>query len=199
MASPSVAEVVVVANGCTDQTADVAATAGARVLDRAKAGEGEAMRLGLGELSDELDVVLFLDADLVGLQPHNVEAIVRPVLEGDASMACGILTGKYWRRFIYRSQVLRWFPTLTGQRAVSREHLQAVGDRAWRGYRVEASLNSYFRKARLHQVRVHLDSVEHVTKEEKTTEARGRLSKLVMMASVYWTYAFLTVIPHRTN
>jgi glycosyltransferase involved in cell wall biosynthesis len=65
-------EVVVVANGCTDRTADVGREHGAAVIETPRAGVSRARNLGVGATIG--DVLLFLDADTV-LDPGALEAI----------------------------------------------------------------------------------------------------------------------------
>ena len=57
------AEIIVVADGCTDATAAVAARAGATVWTRPGVGKGAALAWALGRLSDEVDAVAIVDAD----------------------------------------------------------------------------------------------------------------------------------------
>ncbi|MYD97764.1 MAG: glycosyltransferase [Gammaproteobacteria bacterium] len=55
-------DIVVCDNGSTDATASVAATAGARVVQEARAGYGSACQAAIGAL-DATDIVLFTDGD----------------------------------------------------------------------------------------------------------------------------------------
>jgi glycosyltransferase involved in cell wall biosynthesis len=68
-----VGPLVVVDDGSTDGTGDLAADLGAAVLRGAWADKGSAMAAGLAALSTT--DVLFLDADLVGLGPLHVSAL----------------------------------------------------------------------------------------------------------------------------
>lgn len=75
---PLVDEIVVVDSGSTDETADVAAAAGARVVGATRPGKGEAMWQGLAATDAEL--VVFLDADLERFDPRFVAALLGPLL-----------------------------------------------------------------------------------------------------------------------
>ena len=86
--SPFVDDVVVVDNASNDGTAAVAAAHGARVVEEPTPGKGEALRTGVA--ATEADVVVFLDADLVGLRADHIDWLVSTVANGRADMACGL-------------------------------------------------------------------------------------------------------------
>jgi glucosyl-3-phosphoglycerate synthase len=75
-------EVLVVDDGSTDDTAELAEAAGARVLTSTLLGKGASMEDGLRAARG--DLLLFLDGDLVGLADDLVERMTAPLLSGDA-------------------------------------------------------------------------------------------------------------------
>ncbi len=80
---PALAETLVIDDGSTDGTAAIAAAEGARVLAGAgNRGKTAALLRGLAEV--RTSHVLLLDADLIGLGPADISALVRPVSEGRA-------------------------------------------------------------------------------------------------------------------
>ena len=93
-------------------------------------GKGEAMRAGVAAV-DRADVIVFLDADLVGLRPKHVDRLVRDVTGRGADMACGLFD----RGPLANPIFLRHLPVLTGQRAVRRELFELLDDADVRGYR----------------------------------------------------------------
>ena len=56
----------------------------------ANQGKGGAMLAG-AQVSNN-DLIVFLDADLIGLHPENVLALIEPVNNGKCSMTLGIFT-----------------------------------------------------------------------------------------------------------
>jgi glucosyl-3-phosphoglycerate synthase len=105
---PLVDEVIVVDSRSTDDTALVAAAAGARVVSQDQmtrglprmAGKGDALWSGLAAASG--DVVAFVDADLREFSPHFITGLVGPLLT-DPSVA--FVKGFYHRPLIGTSGV----------------------------------------------------------------------------------------------
>ena len=167
-----VREVIVVDDGSTDATAERALAAGAKVLRRpgsaAGAGGGSkalAMQAGV-ELSDA-DAILFVDADLVGLASHHLDAICRPYLEGRATMSLGVFDYGVWNPLVLR------FPPTSGERIVPRWVFEAVPPRKREGYLIEIMLNEVVTEARMPCSARVMRGVTHRTKREKFGRREG--------------------------
>jgi len=177
-------QVVVVDNASSDGTASVAAAHGARVVYEPVPGKGEAMRAGVATAAGS-EVIVFLDADLVGLQPHHVDSLVAPVVDGDAHMACGLFD----RGPLANPLFLRRLPVLTGQRAVPRWLFDQLDDHDVRGYRIEAALNSLVARHGLVRRDEVVPGLWHRTKQEKFgSPVVGHATKVKMLASACWSY-----------
>lgn len=83
-------EVIVVDNGSTDRTATRAREAGARV-ETAPRGYGRACAAGVGALSPECDVVVFLDGDGSDV-PAFLSQLVDPLTRGTHDFVIGSRT-----------------------------------------------------------------------------------------------------------
>ena len=81
-------EVLVVDNGSTDDTAGRATAAGARVIAQTQRGYGRACAAGLAAVSDDCEIVCFLDGDGSDV-PAFMQAVVGPVAAGDADFTMG--------------------------------------------------------------------------------------------------------------
>src|SRR5437870_1125503 len=77
---------IVVDNGSTDRSAAIARDHGAVVIPEPRRGFGAACWTGL--LAATSDVVGFMDAD-ASLDPAELPAVVRPILDGDADLVLG--------------------------------------------------------------------------------------------------------------
>ena len=149
--------IVVLDDGSTDGTADRARSAGASlVLTEKNGGKGAALCVAYNAARDLGDVFLLLDADLGASAGEAVKLL--PLLEaGQADMTIGMLppdpgfaaTGKSGGRgFVVR--LARWGilrrtgqtfqQPLSGQRAVRREVLEALGGAFAPGFGVEVDL-----------------------------------------------------------
>lgn len=84
----SIGCVIVVDNGSSDKTAEVARAAGAMVVLQPERGYGAACLAGLTLMPAETNVVLFMDADGSDL-PTDARAILEPVFSGSAEMVIG--------------------------------------------------------------------------------------------------------------
>jgi glycosyltransferase involved in cell wall biosynthesis len=83
---PSGARAIVVDNGSTDGSADVAAAHGALVVHEGRRGFGAACHAGL--LASSAEVVAFMDAD-GSLDPAQLSRVLDPVLAGAADLVLG--------------------------------------------------------------------------------------------------------------
>ena len=79
--------IIVVDNGSTDRTAEVARNAGGVVVAEPNRGYGLACLAGLKHASD-LDVVVFLDSDYSDY-PEDMPALVDPIVAGEYEMVIG--------------------------------------------------------------------------------------------------------------
>ena len=83
-----VREVVVVDNGSSDNTAQVAVNLGARVIAEPYKGYGSACLRGISVLDRDTDVVVFIDADYSDY-PQDINALLNPLLTDKADLVIG--------------------------------------------------------------------------------------------------------------
>ena len=184
-AAPSVREIVVVDDGSADNTGVVAAAHPAalsgklRVLTHSpNRGKGAAMMTGAENTT--ADILLFLDADLVGLTVAQVEALNAPVVSGKFVMALGVFRGG--RGATTLAQILA--PNISGQRAIRRDLFLAIPCISQSGYGVELAITGFVIGEGLPMTRVVLNDVTHPMKEEKLGWIRGVGSRLRMYAQM---------------
>jgi glycosyltransferase involved in cell wall biosynthesis len=170
-------EIIVVSDGSDDHTVEVASKYPVKVVELAEnVGKGGAMRAGADVTACE--VLLFVDADLVGLQRDHIEALLEPVLSGRTAMSIGVFSEG--RRSTDLAQKIA--PSLSGQRAVRKDLFDQVPKLEQSGYGVEVALTHFAEKHDVEIVRVPLPTVSQVLKEEKRGLVKGLSARLKM----YW-------------
>lgn len=84
----NVSEVIVVDGGSGDRTVERAKAAGARVIVEPRRGYGRAVQAGVAAVSDDVDILVFLDGD--GSDPAEfIPAMVSPISAGQAAFVLG--------------------------------------------------------------------------------------------------------------
>lgn len=186
-------EVLVVDNGSQDATARVAADHGARVVHHPEGGKGQAMSAGVS--ATDAEVIVFLDADLLGLRPDHVRRLVRAVVDDDAGMACGLFD----RGPLLNPIFLHLLPKLTGERALRRGLFESLHPDAIAGYKVEAALNARAAELGLEVEAFVCDGMFHRTKGEKfDPRVLGWIKRIAMLLTAVGSYiAFWTIRRHR--
>jgi glycosyltransferase involved in cell wall biosynthesis len=84
-------EIIVVDNGSTDRTAEFAGVAGARLVTEPRRGYGRAFRAGLRSISNDCEIVVFLDGDGSDC-PEMMDRLVTPIIEGTYDFVIGSRT-----------------------------------------------------------------------------------------------------------
>ena len=180
LACPLVEEVLVISDGSTDGTARQALQAGARVILREQNG-GKDRALQDGVLATEADLLVLLDADLLGLRPEHVAALLEPVVAGRAQTTLGVFRHGGWQTDL--SQNLT--PFLNGQRCLTRQlWLEAVTPCLGVGYGLETVLSKYIRTCGIRLERVPMEGVGQLRKEQKIGWWRGLLWRMRMYREI---------------
>jgi len=170
-------KVIVVSDGSTDSTAEIARECGADVIELDEnVGKGGAIRAGINECGTE--IILFLDADLIGLTEKHVLDLIEPVIDNEADMTIGIF--KNGRMVTDLAQKVT--PYLSGQRAIKKSIIDKIPNIDITRYGVEVALTKYVDKFNVRVQEVDLPDMTHVTKEEKLGIIRGMHARLKM----YW-------------
>jgi polyisoprenyl-phosphate glycosyltransferase len=172
-------EIIVINDGSEDRTAQVVREeCGVTLVDLERnQGKGGALRAGLESTSAE--VILMLDADLLGMARPHVAALLAPVLDGRAKATMGVFRDGRMATDI--AQLMA--PGLSGQRAIRRELLAGAPIDDAR-YGIEVALNRHLEELGVPIFEVELVNVSQVVKEEKLGLVRGFAARMNMYYEV---------------
>jgi glycosyltransferase involved in cell wall biosynthesis len=183
-------EVLVVADGCSDATAQVAKAAGARVLEyQPNRGKGGAVAAGVASMTQE--TLVLLDADLINLTPQHVLAMLEPLQKNEADTTVGLFSGGGGITDFGNRATPQW----SGQRAIPRALLARVPDLANRKYAVELAITDQIQLEGLRCKFVNLEGVSQRLKEQKLGLVRGLLRRLKM----YWQILKYAVLERKRH
>jgi glycosyltransferase involved in cell wall biosynthesis len=174
-----VREVIVVDDGSSDDTAELARAAGAKVIHRDAAEGSKAHAMDEGIRASDADAFLFVDADCTDLTGAHLDAICEPFLGGRCAMSLGMFDyGRPWN-----SVVPRVHP-LTGERIIPRWVWDAIPPHKLDGYTIEARINEVVSERRLKTVARTMRGVFHRTKRVKHGRWDGVLRTLDMYREI---------------
>lgn len=176
---PLVDEIIVVDDGSSDDSAQAAAEAGARVIQLAANG-GKATALDVGVRAARQDVLLFLDADVTGHSHETVTRIAQPVLDGRVEMFVGI----HARRTLWLNRLLHVFPIIGGDRALTRRLWDAVPIGHKRGFEIEIAMNHTAKRFRRGMGFALIAGLTHQPKERKYGVLVGLWRRLGMLRDI---------------
>lgn len=169
--------IIVVSDASIDNTAKIAKNYGVQVIELTQnVGKGGAMKAGLDNCA--ADIILFLDADLIGLTPKHVLDLLKPVVDGSADMTVGVFSNGRFATDLAQKIA----PYLSGQRALKRSLIDKIHNIDMTRYGVEVALTRYIKEENFKIEIVELKDMSHYMKEEKLGMVRGFKARL----SMYW-------------
>jgi len=180
IAHPAVDEVIVVCDGCQDNTAMLARQAGAKVIELPY-NQGKGAALLVGARAALHSILLFLDADLIGLTAEHISRLLAPVQAGQADMSVGIFS----KGRLTTDLGQKITPSLSGQRALLKDLLVPYDELASTRYGVEVFITNLAREKGWKVIEVELVDLTHRMKEEKFGLVRGMQARMKM----YWEIA----------
>jgi glycosyltransferase involved in cell wall biosynthesis len=178
--NPLIDEIIVVSDGSTDRTVEIARGFDVRVIAlRENCGKGRAMRIGVDHAS--YDVLFFVDGDMFVTQEHVAELVV-PVLADECDMNIGVR---------HRGPVIDWFhlemqcgPVLSGIRVMKRAVFEEVPLQYQERFKIEAALNRFCSRGGYRQRHTIIHNLGHLTKETKLGFANGLRARYEMTREV---------------
>lgn len=175
----AVGEVIVVDDGSADDTGQAARLAGAKVIRLANnCGKATAMDAGAAAAINE--IIVFSDADLIGLGPNHLSLLFAPVLDGRADMNIGILE----RRSLFLNRLTRIFPLISGERALTKAVWRSIPKKYINHFEIEIALNYHAKKFGFRSRSFYLSGISQVIKETKHGLLKGLAERAAMIADI---------------
>ena len=131
--------------------------------------------MSYGVSQTEADIVVFFDADLIGLTSQHVENLVSPVVNGTYVMNIGLRD-----RGHLVTALTKHLPLISGERAMERFVFERVPQRFLKGFMVEVTLNYYCRSRNLSSGVVKLNGLTIRRKYQKVSLLRAVLQYVRM-------------------
>lgn len=176
-------EIIVVSDGSTDTTAIVAKQAGAKVIElQENMGKGAAVKIGIENAKN--DIVMLLDADLIGLNEQHVLDLLLPVLNDEADMTVGIFVNGR----LTTDLAQKIAPFLSGQRVLKKHIFCNIDNIEFTKYGLEVALTRYLRKNNFRVKNVELPDLTHIMKEEKLGFKEGFKARMKMYRDIIKTF-----------
>ncbi|AFS78570.1 putative glycosyl transferase family 2 protein [Gottschalkia acidurici 9a] len=176
-------DIIVVSDGSTDRTVEIAKSYNVKVVDLSEnLGKGGALKEGVDKCISE--IILLLDADLIGLNTKHIEDLLLPVIEGEVDMTIGLFNkGRLSTDFAQKVT-----PYLSGQRAIRRYIIDNISDIEMTRYGVEAAVTKYVKENNINSKRIPLEKLTHMMKEEKFGVVKGFTERMRMYWEVIKTF-----------
>lgn len=174
---PLINDIIVVSDGSTDDTAAIARNYGAYVVElQENIGKGGAIKAGLEVCNS--DIILLLDADLIGLNTSHIYDLLASVINGEEDMTVGL----FKKGRVATDIAQKIAPNLSGQRALKKQILEEVPDIDLVRYGIEVALTKHVSSKDYRVKEIYLQDITHLTKEEKMGLLHGFSSRMKM----YW-------------
>jgi glycosyltransferase involved in cell wall biosynthesis len=187
-ATPLFQEILVVSDGSTDRTAEIAGALGMRTI-RLRQNRGKGIAMAVGVAHTDAEILTFVDGDILNLTAAQLTELLEPVLSGRSDMNVGVRD---------RGPALNDFqrlhgPLLSGIRCLRREIFEAVPESHLEGFAIETGLNWACGELGMRITTTVLHNLKHLVKEKKRGLVQGFRARMRMFAAVFGAWLVLCV------
>jgi glycosyltransferase involved in cell wall biosynthesis len=176
-------EIIVVSDGSTDRTVEIARTFERvrTIAFRENHGKGFAMAVGVANAAH--DTLFFCDGDMLNILDSHIAALVQPVLDGQCDMNIGVRDRGTTANVLHL--YFKMGPVLSGIRVMRKAVFETVPPQYQAHFKIEAALNYFCARAGYRQQATIISGLGHVIKESKRGLAEGLQARWAMTSEVF--------------
>ena len=179
---PLIDEVIVVNDGSVDKTSDIVKRFNVTLIEN-KINMGKTLSIKRGLEKSKNEVILFLDADLVGLTKQNINDLVNPVLDGQVEWTLS-RRGNSYGLVKYPLLKVDW---ISGERAIKKYLLNdpLIWSKPEIGFSLETLMNKSFIDRGATFKSISLPNLKIVYKIGKIGFFKGLYGELKMYRQIF--------------
>ena len=166
LSSKRIDNIIVIDGGSTDNTPSILKKYKIKKMRimRLKKPEGKGGAVKTVTKNIKSEIILFFDADLIGLRKEHVEKLLEPVVNEGAAMVIGLRD----KGNAIANMLMPYFPLTGGERAISTNVFMEIRkNKLIEGWGIESVMNDYCKKKKLKIAKVMLDGMDHIGLQTK--------------------------------
>lgn len=159
-------KLIIVDGGSTDKTLTIINKFKRKNIEiiRLKKAEGKGDAVKIATKNIKSDVILFFDADLIGLKKEHIRKLLDSIIKENAAMVIGLRD----KGNIIGNMIMPYFPLVGGERAILTKVFMKIRKYPMiKGWGLESVMNDYCKKKKLKVAKVKLDGMDHIGLQTK--------------------------------